>query len=68
MMIQTADIEGATDRSSALKTRMAKYTRQLKEINAVTLEFQRRGATLSDYRLALDALIETVDENKEKPL
>ncbi len=70
-LIQVAEHSGANvtiDRSVPLRNRLVRYSKQIKEINEVIEELQKRGIFLDDFRLALDALIEEVEERKEDSL
>lgn len=49
-------------RSQAFKLKVEKYVKQLREINVVTVELQKRNLSLSDCRVAIDALLESILE------
>lgn len=51
--------------SEIFKSRVEKYCNQLQEIQTVTEELQKNGATVSDCRIAVDELITCVSELKE---
>lgn len=66
-LLLVADQDGATitiDRSAAFEARVKRFATMLSEIDVVTLELQKHGATISDCRLAIDMLIEEVREGR----
>eukprot|EP00171_Calliarthron_tuberculosum_P002931 IDg2931t1 len=66
-LIAVADMDDATvsiDRGPRFEVRVKKYSKMLTEIDTVTLELQKRGATLSDCRYAVNILREVVEEGR----
>eukprot|EP00171_Calliarthron_tuberculosum_P002370 IDg2370t1 len=55
------------DKRAVFKTKAEKYSKQLGEINYITLELQTRGITLADSRLLLDELINAVRSERSVP-
>eukprot|EP00171_Calliarthron_tuberculosum_P005080 IDg5080t1 len=66
-LLTVADLDGATvtiDRSNTFHARAQKSAKMLAEIDVVTKELQKNGATLAECRYAVDLLIESVHESQ----
>lgn len=66
-LLKVVDTEGATvtmDVSSGFSRQTKRFADMLAEINTVTLELQKYGASLSDCRYAVDTLSEVVTSGR----
>lgn len=67
-LLTVSDMEGATvaiDRSGVFKDNTVKYSKMLKEMDAVTVELQRRGATLAEFYRSVGILHNFLSSNIE---
>lgn len=67
-LLATADSENASVRinaSNSFKLEALRYEKMLQFFDIATLELQKRGATLYECRVVIDALVESIDANSE---
>ena len=61
---ENADVEFMATSNPAFTNRVTKYEKMLGSINVVTMELQRKGATISECRDALNSILEAVNDEK----